>query len=66
MVSLGYISDKGYLTVKDAEKLLGVNRKTLYRWETAGKIQARRLKTNNYRVYTKEDIKKIKKLVGMD
>lgn len=64
MVSLGYIKDKGYLTVKDAARLLGVDRKTLYRWEVAKKIPAaRRHPMNKYRVYTQEDIDKIKKLL---
>ncbi len=64
MVSLGYIEDRGHLTIKDAEKILGVDRKTLYRWEAAGKIPpARRHPMNNYRVYAKEDVDKIKKLI---
>lgn len=65
MVSLGYIADKGYLTIKDAAQLLGVDRKTLYRWEASGSIpKARRMPPlNKYRVYTKEDIEKIKKML---
>lgn len=44
-----------------AAKALGVSKETLYRWEKQGKIPpAKRVARNNQRVYTPEDILKIR------
>jgi DNA-binding transcriptional MerR regulator len=54
----------GYYTSADVADALGITKMTLYRWESAKKLTpARRHPMNNYRVYTKKDIEKIKKLI---
>jgi len=48
-------------TMSQAAKELGVAKSTLYRWEKAKKIAApKRLARTNERIYTKEDIEKIR------
>lgn len=55
----------GFYTINEVADMLRMNRKTLYNWEAAGKIpKARRHPMNNYRVYTKEDVDKIKKIIA--
>lgn len=51
------------MTVKEAAEYLGVNPITLKRWEAKGKITARRHPMNNYRIYTEEEINKIKAII---
>jgi len=54
----------GFHTVKEVAEALKVDKKSLYRWEAAEKIpKARRHPMNNYRVYTKDDIEKIKRII---
>ena len=49
----------------EVAKILGINKHTLFNWETSGKIpKAKRDPMNNYRYYTDEDIKKLKKITG--
>jgi len=44
-------------------KLMGVNKRTLFNWEAAGKIpKAKRDPMNNYRYYLAEDIEELKKI----
>jgi DNA-binding transcriptional MerR regulator len=51
--------------IRDLEKELGVKRATYFYWESAGKVpKARRTPMGNYRYWTKEDIKKLKKITG--
>ena len=51
--------------IQDLEKLLGVNRKTYFYWEKTGKVpKAKRTPMGNYRYWAKEDIDKLKKLIG--
>ena len=55
--------EKTRLTPKEVANILGVTKKTLYNWEKAGKItEARRDPMNNYRYYTTQDIRKLKKI----
>lgn len=44
------------ITSNQAAKLLHITKKTLFNWERAGKIVARRHPMNNYRLYNKQDI----------
>jgi len=54
----------GYYTIKDVIGMLGISKNTLLNWELAKKIpRARRHPMNDYRVYTKEDVDKIKKII---
>lgn len=49
---------------KDLEKILGVQRRTLFYWEKTGKIpKAKRTPMGNYRYWSKEDVEKIKRLL---
>jgi len=58
---------KKYYSVKDIIKILGIARRTLYNWEKAGKSpKPKRNRLSNYRVYTVGDIKRIKKLMGLE
>ena len=50
--------------IKDLEKILGIHRKTFFYWEKRGKVpQAKRTTMGNYRYWTDEDIKKLKKII---
>ncbi len=52
-------------TTKDITKILKITKNTLIEWEAKGKIpKAKRDPMNNYRYWTKEDIKKLKKITG--
>ena len=43
--------------------MLRVNKRTLFNWEAAGKVpKAKRDPMNNYRYYTEQDIKNLKKI----
>ena len=54
----------GYYTTKDVSDMLRISKMTLYRWEAKKLIpRARRHPMNKYRVYTKADVEKIKKIV---
>ena len=54
----------GYFTAQEVADAMRISKKTLYRWEAARKIpRARRHPMNKYRVYTQEDIDKIKKII---
>jgi len=51
--------------MQDVEKLLGIPRRTYYRWEAAGKVpKAKRDPMSNQRYWTEEDLKKLKKIIG--
>ena len=64
---MGRLKIKRYYSVKDVIEILRIARRTLYNWEKAGKIpKPKRNKLSNYRLYTIEDIKKIKKLMGVE
>lgn len=52
-----------YYTVKDVAERLGVSSMTVLRWERIGNIpKIRRHPKNNWRIFTEEDISKIKLL----
>jgi len=49
--------------IRDLEKALGVVRETYFYWEKTGKVpKAKRTPMGNYRYWTEEDIKKLKKI----
>lgn len=55
---------KRYL-IKDVARILGVTRRSIYNWEKAGKIpRVERDPMSGYRIYTEEDLKKLKKITG--
>ena len=50
--------------MKDLEKILGVKRDTYLYWEKAGKVpKPKRTPMGNYRYWTEDDIKRLKKLI---
>ena len=54
---------KKYYTIKEASEKLGVASMTIFRWERDGKIpRIRRHPKNGFRIFTDEDIIKIKLL----
>lgn len=56
---------KRFYKVSDVAEILGITTRSLYNWEKAGKIpRPHRDPMSNYRLYTKEDIEKLKKLTG--
>jgi len=51
--------------IQDLENALGVKRKTFFYWEKVGKVpKARRTPMGNYRFWTEDEIKKLKKMLG--
>ncbi|MDA9856598.1 helix-turn-helix domain-containing protein [Rubripirellula sp.] len=52
-----------YLRVSDAADYLGVSPNTLRNWERAGKIVAHRHPMNDYRLFKREDLDALLKLV---
>jgi len=58
------LSEKvGYLTIKEASKVLGVTPVTLRRWDNAGKLKAKRHPMNNYRIYDLVEVAELKKTI---
>lgn len=50
-------------TAQEVSDVLGVDKRTLFNWESAGKIpKAQRDPMNNYRYYTDQDIKILKRV----
>jgi DNA-binding transcriptional MerR regulator len=59
------INGKVYYRVSEVCKELGIFKNTLYIWERKGKIpKAHRDPMSGWRLYTKEDIKRIRKISG--
>ncbi len=54
-----------YLTSNDVVRELKISKNTLFAWEAAGKIpKAKRHPMNKYRVWTREDLEKIRKIIN--
>lgn len=54
-----------YLTSDDVARELKISKNTLFAWEKANKIpKAKRHPMNRYRIYTKQDIEKIRKIIN--
>lgn len=59
------MKDKKRYLMREVAEILGVNRRTILNWEQAGKIPvAKRDPMSNYRVYSEEDVKKLRKITG--
>lgn len=48
--------EQGYITIKQAAKILGVSTLTLRNWDNSGKFPAGRHPISNYRVYKVRDL----------
>lgn len=49
----------GFITVKQAAKVLGIHPTTLRRWDKKGKLRAVRHRFNDYRLYKKLEVEKL-------
>jgi DNA-binding transcriptional MerR regulator len=59
------IGGKRYYRVSETCQILGIFKNTLYNWEKAGKIpKAHRDPMSGWRLYSQEDVDKIKSLSG--
>lgn len=54
-----------YYKPNQAARLLGIARRTLIRWEELNRIPPAKRNYLNHRVYTKEDLENIKKIIGL-
>jgi DNA (cytosine-5)-methyltransferase 1 len=54
----------GYMTVKEAAKLLGISAMTLRRWDNGRKLKAKRHPMNNYRLYNRKELETILKEIS--
>jgi len=53
--------------VDEVIEILGIHRNTLYLWESKNKIPLpKRDPMSNYRFWTEEDLKKLKKITGRE
>jgi excisionase family DNA binding protein len=50
---------KGYLTILEAARFLGVTAQTLRNWDKQGKLSPYRHPLNNYRLYKEGDLKRL-------
>jgi len=53
---------KKYYTMKDVIEIVGVCKNTIINWERLGRIKIKRDPPFNYRVFSLEEIQKLKKL----
>jgi len=51
------------ITIKEAAKILGVSEMTLRRWDQSGKFRARRHPLNDYRLYARADVLKLRRRI---
>ena len=55
---------QSFYTTKEVAEVLEITKNTLFNWERKKKIpKAKRHPMNNYRVYTKDDVEKIKRTI---
>ncbi len=53
------------LRMEDIEDILGIDRRTYYRWEAAGKVpKTKRNPMSNQRYWTQKDVERLKKITG--
>lgn len=51
------------VTIAEAAKLLGVSLPTLRRWDGSGKFPARRHPINDYRLYRRSDVERLRRRI---
>ena len=56
----------GYMTVREAAKLLGISAMTLRRWDNGKKLKAKRHPINNYRLYSRKELEVILKEINKE
>ena len=52
-----------YLLVKEAARLLGVSPNTVRAWGDSGKLPEHRHPINNYRLFQKKDVERLRRLI---
>lgn len=52
-----------WLTIAEAAQLLGVSASTLRNWDRQGKLTPRRHPMNDYRLYDRAEIERLKELI---
>ena len=55
------LASTGFMTIKEAAIFLGVSEATLRRWDRPGKLPARRHPMNDYRLYARKDLERIRR-----
>jgi DNA-binding transcriptional MerR regulator len=59
------MGQRKYYLFGEVAEMLGVTKRTLMNWENAGKIpKPRRDPMNRYRIYSEEDLQKLKRVTG--
>ena len=57
--------EKKYYLINEVAKALNVTKRSIYNWEKEGKIpKVKRDKMSRYRLYSEEDIRRLKKITG--
>ncbi|MBX3125532.1 MAG: helix-turn-helix domain-containing protein [Polyangiaceae bacterium] len=51
------------LTISEAAAVLGVSEVTLRRWDASGRFKARRHPINDYRLYRRADVERLRKRI---
>lgn len=61
------MKEKKLYIIQDVARILGVTKRSIYNWEKAGKIpKAKRDPMSRYRIYTEDDLKKLRKITGRE
>ena len=59
------MKNKKQYSMQEVAKILRTNRRTLFNWEKAGKIpKQKRDPMSRYRIYSEDDVKKLKRITG--
>ena len=61
--TIGRVMHTRAYTISQVSKALGVHPDSIRRWEKKGKIAVRRNSINNHRIFFKEDVKTIYRLI---
>jgi hypothetical protein len=51
-----------YYTMNEAIKITGISKNTIIRWEQSGRIKVRRDPLFNFRIWTQDEVKALKKM----
>lgn len=54
-----------FLSIRQAAEILGISTETLRRWDNSGKFPSSRHPINNYRIYTLEQVKALKRKIDI-
>jgi DNA-binding transcriptional MerR regulator len=55
--------NKKFISIKDAARILGITKLTLRNWDRAGKLVPTRNPMNNYRMYQRDSVEELVKLI---